>query len=76
MNKTVKLLLEADGLLLGAKILSPMLPNAILGIALPQYMVAMISIGIISTGYYRFKTERTKIKDKEITESDLFKLED
>lgn len=73
----IKVLGTADGLLLGAKLLSPMLPNALLGIVLPQYMVAMISVGILTTGYSRFKLEKAKMqKDKEICESDLFELED
>lgn len=73
----IKILGTADGLLLGAKLLAPMLPNVILGMALPQYMVASISLGIIASGYSRFKIEKSKVqKDKEITESDLFELED
>lgn len=73
----LKILLTTDGLLLGAKMLTPMLPSAILGIAIPQYMMAMFSIGILTTGYSKYKEEKAKMyKEKELTESDLFELED
>lgn len=77
MNKTVKTLLELNGMMLLTKAGISILPHAICGIFLPQYMVASISLGLVATGYYKFKAEKYKIKkDVVITERDLFELED
>ena len=78
MNKTVKTLLELNGIMLATKVGVVMLPHSICGLILPQYMVASIALGIIASGYCRFKAAKnSKIKaDKIISESDLFKLED
>ena len=78
MNKTVKTLLELNGIMLATKVGIVMLPHNICGLILPQYMLASIVLGIITTGYCRFKSvKNSKTKaDKVITESDLFKLED
>lgn len=77
MNKTIKTLLELNGMMLATKAGIAMLPHSICGLILPQYMLASISLGIIATGYCRFKSvKNSKTKDdKIITESDLFKLE-
>lgn len=77
MNKTIKTLLELNGMMLATKAGIIMLPHSICGLILPQYMVASITLGIITTGYCRFKaTKKSKSKaDKIISESDLFKLE-
>ena len=78
MNKTVKTLLELNGIMLATKVGVVMLPHNICGLILPQYMLASIALGIIATGYCRFKSAKnSKTKaDKVISESDLFKLED
>ena len=78
MNKTVKTLLELNGIMLATKVGVVMLPHNICGLILPQYMLASIVLGIIATGYCRFKSAKnSKTKaDKVISESDLFKLED
>ena len=78
MNKTVKTLLELNGIMLATKAGIIMLPHNICGLILPQYMLASIALGMVATGYCRFKTAKnSKTKaDKIITESDLFKLED
>ena len=78
MNKTIKTLLELNGMMLATKAGIIMLPHNICGLILPQYMVASIALGIIASGYFRFKAAKnSKTKaDKIITESDLFKLED
>ena len=78
MNKTIKTLLELNGIMLATKVGVVMLPHNICGLILPQYMLASIVLGIITTGYCRFKSvKNSKTKaDKVITESDLFKLED
>ena len=78
MNKTIKTLLELNGMMLATKVGVVMLPHNICGLILPQYMLASITLGIIATGYCRFKSvKNSKSKDdKIITESDLFKLED
>ena len=78
MNKTIKTLLELNGMMLATKVGIVILPHNICGLFLPRYMVASIALGIIATGYYRFKTIRnSKPKsDKIISEIDLFKLED
>ena len=78
MNKTIKTLLELNGMMLATKVGIAILPHNICGLLLPQYMVAAISLGIVVTGYYRFKAiKNTKTKDdKVISELDLFKLED
>ena len=78
MNKTIKTLLELNGMMLATKIGIVILPHNICGLFLPRYMVASIALGIIATGYYRFKAIRnSKPKsDKTISEIDLFKLED
>ena len=77
MNKTVKTLLELNGMMLATKVGVVMLPHNICGLILPQYMLASISLGMVATGYCRFKAAKnSKTKaDKIITESDLFKLE-
>lgn len=77
MNKTVKTLLELNGMMLATKAGIIMLPHSICGLILPQYMLASIALGIITTGYCRFKSAKnSKSKaDKIISESDLFKLE-
>lgn len=77
MNKTIKTLLELNGMMLATKAGVAMLPHSICGLILPQYMVASIALGIIATGYCRFKSAKnSKTKaDKIISESDLFKLE-
>ena len=78
MNKTIKTLLELNGMMLVTKVGAVMLPHSICGLILPQYMVASIALGIIASGYCRFKSvKNSKTKaDKIISESDLFKLED
>ena len=78
MNKTIKTLLELNGMMLATKVGIVMLPHSICGLILPQYMLASIALGIIATGYCRFKSvKNSKTKtDKVISESDLFKLED
>ena len=78
MNKTVKTLLELNGMMLATKVGVVMLPHNICGLILPQYMLASIALGIIASGYCRFKSAKnSKTKtDKIISESDLFKLED
>ena len=78
MNKTIKTLLELNGMMLATKAGIIMLPHSICGLILPQYMVASIALGIIASGYCRFKSvKNSKTKaDKIISESDLFKLED
>ena len=78
MNKTIKTLLELNGMMLATKVGVVMLPHSICGLILPQYMLASIALGIIASGYCRFKSvKNSKIKaDKIINESDLFKLED
>ena len=77
MNKTIKTLLEHNGMMLATKAGIVMLPHNICGLILPQYMLASIALGIITTGYCRFKSAKnSKTKnDKIISESDLFKLE-
>ena len=77
MNKTIKTLLELNGMMLATKVGIVMLPHSICGLILPQYMVASIALGIIASGYCRFKSvKNSKTKtDKVISESDLFKLE-
>lgn len=77
MNKTIKTLLELNGMMLATKAGIIMLPHSICGLILPQYMVASIALGIIASGYCRFKSAKnSKSKaDKIISESDLFKLE-
>lgn len=77
MNKTIKTLLELNGMMLATKAGVAMLPRSICGLILPQYMVASIALGIIASGYCRFKSAKnSKSKaDKIISESDLFKLE-
>lgn len=77
MNKTIKTLLELNGMMLATKVGIVMLPHSICGLILPQYMVASIALGIIASGYCRFKAAKnSKSKaDKIISESDLFKLE-
>ena len=78
MNKTIKTLLELNGMMLATKVGVVMLPHNICGLILPQYMLASIVLGIITTGYCRFKSvKNSKTKtDKIISESDLFRLED
>ena len=78
MNKTIKSLLELNGMMLATKAGIVLLPHNICGLILPQYMLASIALGIIASGYCRFKAAKnSKIKaDKIISESDLFKLED
>ena len=78
MNKTIKTLLELNGMILATKAVILMLPHNICGLILPQYMVASIALGMVATGYCRFKSvKNSKTKaDKIIRESDLFKLED
>ena len=78
MNKTIKTLLELNGMMLATKAGIIMLPHSICGLILPQYMVASIALGMVATGYCRFKSvKNSKTKaDKIISESDLFKLED
>ena len=78
MNKTIKTLLELNWMMLATKVGIIMLPHNICGLILPQYMVASIALGIIASGYCRFKAAKnSKTKaDKIISESDLFKLED
>ena len=78
MNKTVKTLLELNGMMLATKAGIAILPHSICGLILPQYMVASIALGIIASGYCRFKSvKNSKTKDdKIIRESDLFKLEE
>ena len=78
MNKTIKTLLELKGMMLVTKAGIIMLPHSICGLILPQYMVASIALGMVATGYCRFKSvKNSKTKaDKIISESDLFKLED
>lgn len=77
MNKTIKTLLELNGMMLATKAGVAMLPHSICGLILPQYMVTSIALGIIASGYCRFKSAKnSKSKaDKNISESDLFKLE-
>lgn len=77
MNKTIKTLLELNGMMLATKAGIIILPHSICGLILPQYMVASIALGIITIGYCRFKSvKNSKTKaDKNISESDLFKLE-
>ena len=78
MNKTIKTLLELNGMMLATKVGIVMLPHSICGLILPQYMLASIALGIIASWYCRFisvKNSKTK-DDKIISESDLFKLED
>ena len=78
MNKTIKTLLELNGMMLATKVGVVMLPHNICGLILPQYMLASIALGMVATGYCRFKSvKNSKTKDdKIISESDLFKLED
>ena len=78
MNKTIKTLLEINGMMLATKVGIVMLPHSFCGLILPQYMLASIALGIIASGYCRFKSvKNSKSKaDKVISESDLFKLED
>lgn len=77
MNKTIKFLLEADGLLLATKLISGTVSANFLGILMPQYFVAAVTLGLLSSGYYQAKAIVNKKKeDKEIIESDLFTLED
>ena len=78
MNKTIKTLLELNGMMLATKAGIVMLPHNICGLILPQYMLASIALGMVATGYCRFKAAKnSKTKDdKVISESDLFKLED
>ena len=78
MNKTIKTLLELNGIMLATKVGVVMLPHNICGLILPQYMLASIALGMVATGYCRFKSvKNSKTKtDKIISESDLFKLED
>ena len=77
MNKTIKTLLELNGMMLATKAGIVMLPHSICGLILPQYMLASIALGIIASGYCRFKSAKnSKTKaDKIISETDLFKLE-
>ena len=77
MNKTIKTLLELNGMMLATKAGVAILPHSICGLILPQYMLASIALGMVATGYCRFKaTKNSKTKaDKIISESDLFKLE-
>ena len=78
MNKTIKTLLELNGMMLATKAGIIMLPHSICGLILPQYMVASIALGIIASGYCRFKAAKNSKTnaDKIISEIDLFKLED
>ena len=78
MNKTIKTLLELNGMMLATKVGIVMLPHSICGLILPQYMVASIALGIIASGYCRFKAAKNSKTnaDKIISEIDLFKLED
>ena len=78
MNKTIKTLLEHNGMMLATKAGIIMLPHNICGLILPQYMLAAIALGMVATGYCRFKSVKNSKTnaDKIITESDLFKLED
>ena len=78
MNKTIKTLLELNGMMLATKAGIIMLPHSICGLILPQYILASIALGMDATGYCRFKSvKNSKTKDdKIISESDLFKLED
>ena len=77
MNKTIKTLLELNGMMLATKAGIIMLPHNICGLILPQYMLASIALGMVATGYCRFKSvKNSKTKaDKVISESVLFKLE-
>ena len=77
MNKTIKTLLELNGMMLATKVGIVMLPHSICGLILPQYMVASIALGMVATGYCRFKAVKNSKTnaDKIISESDLFKLE-
>lgn len=76
-GKTIKFLLEADGLLLTTKLISGAVSANFLGLIVPHYFVAAVTLGLLSSGYYQAKAIANKKKeDKEITESDLFKLED
>ena len=44
---------------------------------MPQYFIATLTLGLLASGYYQSKIILNKKKeDKEITENDLFKLED
>ena len=65
-------------MMLATKVGAVILPHSICGLILPQYMVASIALGMVATGFCRFKAAKnSKTKaDKIITESDLFKLED
>lgn len=72
MNKTVKGLLEIDGLLLATKIIVSLLPKAILGLSVPGYFTSSIVLGLLANTYYSFKKENKN----EIDENNLFKLED
>ena len=78
MNKTIKTLLELNGMMLATKVGVVMLPHNICGLILPRYLLASIVLGMVVTGYCRFKSAKnSKTKaDKNISESDLFKLED
>lgn len=77
MNKTVKTLLEIDGLLAATKITTLFLPRTLVGLVMPQYFIATLTLGLLASGYYQSKIILNKKKeDKEITENDLFKLED
>ena len=78
MNKTIKTLLELNGMMLATKVGLVILPHSVCGLFLARYMVASIALGIIATGYYRFKAIRNSQpkSDKTISEIDLFKLED
>ena len=54
MNKSIKTLLELNGMMLVTKEGIIMLPQSICGLILPQYMVASIALGMVATGYCRF----------------------
>ena len=77
MNKTIKTLLELNGMMLATKAGIIMLPHSICGLILPQYMVASIALGMVASGYCRFKSVKNSKTnaDKIISESDLDKLE-
>ena len=58
MNKTIKTLLELNGMMLATKVGIIMLPHNICGLILPQYMLASIALGMVATGYCRFKAAK------------------
>lgn len=76
MNKAIKMLVEVDSLLLATKMVLPCIYKAGLLVVVPKYLSGMIILGMLAGGYYKSKEIKNKKKDTDLTDSNLFKLED